>query len=152
MDQVESHRVPRLWCPERNLAREGWGRGTPELACHTRQRALCFTQTILIFTATRSSCFIVTPFHRRGNKQREIRPMPKVPRPSAVEAGSAAPCPLCGLQGAQSLTLSRQPGANRKQAEEAPPLPRPWRRAPNYKGPRPRGGSRIPGAPGAYRA
>lgn len=95
MDQVESHRVPRLWCPERNLARGGAGGG------HTRARVSCPTTSSAPYTdglnlqCDPELCFIVTPFHRRGNKQREIRSLPKVARPSAAEAESAAPCPLC---------------------------------------------------------
>lgn len=71
MDQVESHRVPRLWCPERNLARGGGrGEGTPELACHARQRALRLTRTVLIFNATRSSVSL-SPLFTDGETSRE---------------------------------------------------------------------------------
>lgn len=138
MDQAESHRVPRPWRPERSLPR-GAGPSTTRVSCPTTSSGPP-TDGLNLRRDT------VTPFHRRGARQREIRPLPKVPRPSAAEA---APGPLCGLQGAQALPLSRQPGANREQAGEAPPPPRPRPRAPNYKGPRPSGGSRIPGAPGA---
>lgn len=48
----------------------GRGEGTPELACHARQRALCLTQTVLIFTATRSSVSL-SPLFTDGETRRE---------------------------------------------------------------------------------
>lgn len=90
-DQVEGRGVLRLWCPETSLACRGCA---PEPPCQAPLRALCLPQCVVFLTATLRSVPLSLLSTEGETSTEPPRPLPKVLRPSAVEASLRPPAPL----------------------------------------------------------